>query len=76
MIYFANPRSEYIFLKNKILRAIKKTLNSNNYVLGNEVLKFENEFKKYIGTKYAIGVSSGTDALILIETLNIKKVMK
>ena len=74
MIYFANPRSEYIFLKNKILRAIKKTLNSNNYVLGNEVLKFENEFKKYIGTKYAIGVSSGTDALILsLKTLNIKK---
>ena len=43
-------------------------------MLGNEVLKFENEFKKYIGTKYAIGVSGGTDALILsLKTLNIKK---
>ena len=44
---------------------IKKVLDSNTYILGNEVNKFEKSFSKYIGTKYSVGVSSGTDALIL-----------
>ena len=74
MIYFANPKSEYIFLKKKIDLKIKKILNSNSYILGNEVTKFERKFSKFLGVKYSIGVSSGTDALVLaLKTINIKK---
>ncbi len=74
MIYFANPKSEYIFLKKKIDFKIKKILNSNSYILGNEVTKFERKFSKFLGVKYSIGVSSGTDALVLaLKTINIKK---
>ena len=44
MIYFANPKSEYLYLKNQIDRKIRNVLNSNSYILGNEVKKFEKNF--------------------------------
>ena len=34
MINFANPKSEYSFLKKKINKKIVRVLDSNNYVLG------------------------------------------
>jgi dTDP-4-amino-4,6-dideoxygalactose transaminase len=74
MILFANPKSEYIFLKKKIDTKIKKILNSNSYILGEEVKNFEKKFSKYLGIKYTVGVSNGTDAIILaLEAINIKK---
>ena len=39
MLFFANPKSEYIHLKKKIDIKIKKILNSNSYILGKEVIK-------------------------------------
>lgn len=38
-------------------------LRSGWYVLGNEVQSFEEEFAKYIGSKYCVGLASGLDAL-------------
>jgi len=74
MIYFANPKSEYLYLKNQIDRKIRGVLNSNSYILGNEVKKFEKNFSKYLGTKYSLGVSNGTDALILaLRAIDIKR---
>lgn len=40
-------------------------LRSGWYVLGNEVASFEEEFAKYVGTKYSVGLASGLDALWL-----------
>ena len=40
-------------------------LRSGWYVLGNEVASFEDEFAKYVGTKYSVGLASGLDALWL-----------
>ena len=38
------------------------------------VLKFENKFSKYCGTKYAVGCGNGTDALFLaLKSLNLPK---
>ena len=47
--------------------AVQKVLLSNkvNYWTGDECRKFEKEFADYCGAKYAVGVSSGTDALIV-----------
>lgn len=74
MILCANPRSQYLGKKKKILSAIKQTLNSERYVLGNNVSKFEKEFAKYIGVKHAAGVANGTDALeIGLKTIGIKE---
>ena len=43
----------------------KQFLNKGWYVLGNEVKVFEESFAQYCGTKYALGVANGLDALIL-----------
>ena len=73
-IYFANPKSEYIFLKKKIDRKIEKVLNSNSYILSKEVDNFEKKFSKYLNVKYSVGVSNGTDAIVLaLQACNIKE---
>ena len=45
---------------------LKGFLASGWYVLGKETEKFEKDFAEYCGTKYAVGVANGLDALILI----------
>ena len=74
MIFFANPKSEYVYLKKKIDAKIKKVLNSNSYVLSKEVDNFEKKFSKYLRVKYSVGVSNGTDAIVLaLQASNIRK---
>ena len=51
-----------------------EVLRSGQYVLGPEVKTFEEEFSRYIGKRYCIGVASGLDALrIAFWALNIGK---
>ena len=45
--------------------AALKVLRSGWYVLGNEVKQFEEEFARYTGRTYCVGLNSGLDALIL-----------
>jgi len=52
--------------KKEILNAIEKVIEKGWYILGEELELFENEFAKYCGVRYAIGVGSGLDALTLI----------
>jgi dTDP-4-amino-4,6-dideoxygalactose transaminase len=47
-------------------RSISEVLDSGWYILGSSVEKFEAEFADYCGTKHAIGVANGLDALVLI----------
>ena len=58
-------KSQYEEIKEEIQEAINRVLNSTTFILGEEVTKFEEEFTKYCGTKYAVGTSSGTSALHL-----------
>ena len=46
------------------MKRINNIVKKNSFTLGKEVREFENIFKKNINSKYAIGVSSGTDAKI------------
>ena len=64
-ILCSNPLADYLPYSTEILTAITDVLASGSYILGNEVLSFEAEFKKYLGSQYAIGVANGTDALQL-----------
>ncbi len=48
------------------LAAMRQVLESGRYVLGEGVEAFEREYASWIGSKHAIGVASGLDALILI----------
>ena len=45
--------------------AIGRVLQSGRYILGTEVINFEESFSKYIGANYCIGLASGLDALFL-----------
>lgn len=52
--------------QEEIKEALYKVLSSGNYILGEELKSFENEFALYCGTAHCIGVANGLDALILI----------
>lgn len=56
---------QYINIEEAINTKVLNVLKSGNYILSEEVHKFENKFAKYIGTKFAIGVGNGTDALVI-----------
>jgi dTDP-4-amino-4,6-dideoxygalactose transaminase len=52
--------------REELKQAFERVLDSGWYILGNEVKQFEESFASYCGTKHAIGVANGLDALILI----------
>jgi dTDP-4-amino-4,6-dideoxygalactose transaminase len=52
-------------LRGKLTEAFQRVMTSGCFVLGPEVEALENEFGGFLGTKYAVGVSSGSDALLL-----------
>ena len=54
--------------------AIEKVLKSGAFILGPALKDLEAEFAAYVGTRFALGVGSGTDALIFaLKALGIKK---
>jgi len=65
MILCANPQAQYKTYKNEINRAVASVLDGGRYILGAETDSFEKEFAAYIGTREAVGVGSGTEALHL-----------
>ncbi|MBN1688157.1 MAG: DegT/DnrJ/EryC1/StrS family aminotransferase [Candidatus Omnitrophica bacterium] len=62
--YF-NTTRQYLRFKTEIDQAIAQVLDSGNYILSDIVRAFEEEFAAYCTTPDAIGIGSGTDALIL-----------
>jgi len=58
-------RKYYKAHKKEILKAIDKCFALGNFVLRKDVLEFEGKLARFVGTKYAVGVNSGTDALKL-----------
>lgn len=57
-------REQYAALAPDIRREIDEVLASQQFILGPKVEEFERAIADYIGVKHAIGVSSGTDALL------------
>lgn len=58
-------KRRYNLIKEEIDKATEKVLNSQHFILGEEVKQLEKELSKYCNTKYAVAVASGTDALLL-----------
>jgi len=65
LIPFLDLKSQYASIKSEIDAAIQGVLNSCQFTLGDEVAAFEEEFASYCGSKYGVGVNSGTSALHL-----------
>lgn len=58
-------KAQYESIKSEIDAVVKRVIDSQHFILGPEVEGLEKEVAAYCGTKYAAGVASGTDALIL-----------
>jgi dTDP-4-amino-4,6-dideoxygalactose transaminase len=52
--------------REELIQAATDVIDSGWYIQGSQVKAFEQEFAEYCGTKHAIGVANGLDALILI----------
>ncbi len=64
-IPFIDLKSQYQALKNSIDERIQKVLDHGAFINGPEVAEVEKELAQFVGTKYALACSSGTDALII-----------
>jgi dTDP-4-amino-4,6-dideoxygalactose transaminase len=58
-------KAQYNSIKQEITQAIQEVIERGQFILGPEVETFEREIASYCGTKFAVGVASGTDALHL-----------
>lgn len=65
MVQFIDLKSQYARLKQRIDENIAAVLESGQFVLGPAVTRFETEMCDYTGARHAIGVSNGTDAIIM-----------
>jgi len=66
-------KAQYKTIQKEAEAALLRVAESQYFILGKEVETLENTIKDYIGTKYAIGVSSGTDALLIaLMSINIE----
>ena len=66
-------KAQYAAIKDEVMPAISEVCDSQSFALGPAVAEFEEKIAAYCNSKYAIGVSSGTDALIVsLMALEIK----
>ncbi|OGC05813.1 transcriptional regulator [candidate division WOR-1 bacterium RIFOXYA2_FULL_36_21] len=71
---FFDIKRQISSIRNEIDTAISEVIDNGAFILGPKVKELEDFAAKYIGAKHAIGVASGTDALMLaLKALNIKK---
>lgn len=66
MISFLNLKAINNQYQQELKDACARVIDSGWYIMGNELAQFETEFATYCGTKHAIGVANGLDALILV----------
>ena len=56
---------QYREIKKEVLREVQNVCDSQHYILGKNVSALEEEMAAYCGTRYAVGVASGSDAILL-----------
>ena len=72
-IPYVNLSAQWEDEKKDLLPIIESVLKSGEYILGDEVEKFELSAAKYFGVKHCVGLNSGTDALLLgLSAMGIK----
>lgn len=65
-------KAQYKTVKNDIIPEVMRVMDSQYFILGPDVDAFEKSCAEFLGAKHALGVSSGTDALLLaLMALNV-----
>ncbi len=64
-IQLLDLKAQYQSIKKDVDEAMKNVIDAQNFILGKDVDSLEKEIAAYCGTKFAVGVASGTDAIQL-----------
>lgn len=73
-VKFFNPGLGYQKIKSEIDHEIQRVLAAGDLILREDGERFEKNLAEFVGTKYAVGLNSGTDALYLaLKALGIGK---
>ena len=62
---FLDLRAQFEPIRDDVLQAVTRVIESQHFILGPEVSSFEEEVGHYIGCRHSIGCASGSDALVL-----------
>lgn len=62
---FLDLKAEYAEMKAEIRAAVDKVLESQQFIMGPQVREFESEIAALVGSRFALGCASGSDALLL-----------
>ena len=73
MILCSNPKAQYLAHKAEIDVAISRVLEKGWYILGEEVLAFENELSAAIGLKVELSSSDGESGVLKIHYSNLEQ---
>ncbi len=58
-------KQQYASIREEVQRALAEVFESQQFILGPQLRALEAEIASYLGTRFAVGVGSGTDALLL-----------
>jgi dTDP-4-amino-4,6-dideoxygalactose transaminase len=71
---FVNVPLHFRQIEAEVIDVIRSVMTRGNLILRDELRDFESTFARHVGTRYAVGVNSGTDALFLtLKALGIKQ---
>ncbi len=62
---YLDLKAQYATIKDEILAAVTRVLESQHFILGPEVEQFESEIARVLGAEFAVSCASGSDALLL-----------
>ncbi|MEO6836497.1 MAG: DegT/DnrJ/EryC1/StrS family aminotransferase [Candidatus Tumulicola sp.] len=69
---FVDLKAQYASIKPEVTAAMNEVLDTTSFIMGPQVGRFEEAFARYAGSRYCVGVESGTAALkVALETLGI-----
>ena len=63
---FVDLKAQHAAIRSEVEAAFRGVLERADFILGEDVAHFEEEFARYTGAKYAVGVGSGLDALEMV----------
>lgn len=62
---FLDLKAQFRSIRDEVMAAVTRVMESQQFILGNEVRQFEEEIAAFVGAKHAIACASGSDALVL-----------
>ena len=62
---FVDIPKHYQNIKDEVLRTVDDVLSRGDLIMRKDVEEFEKNIASFVGTKYAVGLNSGTDSMLL-----------